>query len=68
MNLITYSFLMMIVSSLGLEKYFLGSFQHSESSLMNILIIFPPHPLWIGEILSPATKRKIQSQLRKYKM
>ena len=33
-----------------------------------ILIIFLPHPLWIRSIPSPATKRQIQSQLRKNKM
>ena len=38
-------FLMMIVSSLRLKKYFQGSFRHSVSSLTNILIVFPPHPL-----------------------
>ena len=54
--------------SLRLKKYLQGSFRHSVSSLTNILIIFPPHPLWIRAMPSPATKREIQSQLRKYKM
>ena len=36
--------------------------RHSVSSLMNILIIFLPHPLWIRSIPSPATKRQIQSE------
>ena len=36
--------------------------RHSVSSLMNILIIFLPHQLWIRSIPSPATKRQIQSE------
>ena len=47
---------MMIVSSLRLKKYFWVSFQHSMSSLTNILITFPSHPPWICGIPSPATE------------
>ena len=47
---------MMIVSSLRLKKYFWVSFQHSMSSLTNILITCPSHPPWICGIPSPATE------------
>ena len=51
----TYSFLMMIVCFLRLKKYFWGSFRHSVSSVTNILIVFPPHPLRMRAIPRPAT-------------